>query len=381
MKIFLFCLIFALYIFNLKAQESDFRPSLIDGEKWPNVLSEEARPITTKAIEATSESLEGGFNELLPYVIASPYQGNAGSCLFMSHTGIVEWWLHRINTHVDPINEGPYDLSERYLMNLQSRGVGNPDIQNWRTDTIYRLNVAGINYQNYDYRFTKGWYVLRDGVRVAAEEGDENARYSTSYNWIDQLDSLNGKIPITLPKFKRTIIFADPKENQWNVNVAPKDIVKKIKNALKRRKAPILVIYNHVGYWHATVIVGFNDYASSEGCPFVSQFRSKMYKRAQEINEEAELEDDPVKKRKLLRKAKRFQRKGDEVHNAYLQNGSCRGKGVFYVRDSIYKNNQASLYDYDLSQTGEEEHYSHKIILREYEWIERLGNHIIQIFI
>ena len=46
-----------------------------------------------------------------------------------------------------------------------------------------------------------------------------------------------------------------------------------------KRKAPVLVIYNHTGFWHAVTVVGYNDNADNEGCPFVSTFKDKMDKR------------------------------------------------------------------------------------------------------
>lgn len=325
-------------------------------------------------IPISKDSFKGGFNDLLEFVVPAPYQGNAGSCLFMSHTGVVEWWMNKLAGY------NKYDLSERYFMNLQKDGVGASRVLNWKTDTIERLNTTRRIYTNDDFRFTKGWYVLKNGSRRPAFPNQDKAKYGEKFNWI--VDYQNLKVPgLRIPKFKREVIFADPADNQWNVNVAPKDIVAKIKKALKINKAPVLMIYNHTGFWHANLIVGYNDNASTQGCPFVGNYNLRMNNRADEIVKEASEATSEREKRKLLRKAKRFRKRGQNVHDAYIANGGCSSKGVFYVRDSIYPNKNMPLYDYDLSNTYEEEHLNAPVILREYEWAERVSNHAIQILL
>ena len=342
---------------------------LIEGIKYSYDKTES---VSSKAIIPNSSSFEGGFNDLVPFTISAPYQDNAGSCLFMSHTGAVEVLMSKKRKQKT-------NLSERYFMNLQKAGIGEDSIANWRTDTIERINTTGISYRNSDFPFTKGWYKTVNGTRVPAVEEDQGAFYGTRYNWIVELTSLQGLPKIKIPKLKREVLFADPAENQWNVGTAPKDITQRVKAALKRNKAPVVVIYNHVGFWHATLVVGFNDLASTESCPFVSKYEEKMNKRADEIVEEASQATTESEKAKLLRKAKNFRRRGKSVNTAYLKNGGCKSKGVFYVRDSIYPNKTQPLYDYDPSKKGEEEHLNAPIILREYAWLEQLSNHAVQI--
>ena len=185
---------------------------------------------------------------------------------------------------------------------------------------------------------------------------------------------------VKLPEFQREIIFRDPSDNRWNVTTAPKDIVTRIKSALKKRNAPVLVIYNHIGYWHANLVVGYNDNADSKGCPFVSNYDRLMNKRADEIAEEANEAQTEKEKKRLLRKAKKFRKRGNQVQVSFDSNGGCKNKGTFYVRDSIYPNESMPLYDYDLSKVGEEKHLNSKVILREYEWAENLLNHAFQIY-
>lgn len=373
MKILLFFSLFFYSTISL-SEISDFNYDELygpDSVLWQVVGGE-------KSVDRSIETFEGGFNDLISYVVPSPSQGNAGSCLFMAHTGVVEWWLNKMLAPAEPIM-----LSARYMMNLSSSGIGNDLIEkNWRTDTIFRVNAKGVYYANDSYRFTKNWFVDRgDRVRVPARAGQNGAQYGPMYNWIVELDSLiNTEPDFVLPQFARRIIFADPEENQWNVNIAPEDIVEQVKEALETYRAPVIVMYNHYGIWHVSVVFGYNDYASSRGCPFISGFGPYKRLRAEQLREEALEAETEEERQRLLNRAARFEERGNLVEEAFIENGGCRGQGVFYVRDSIYPDPSMPLYDYDLSNEGEEEHLNAPLIFREYEWLERLSNHIIQIY-
>lgn len=343
----------------------------MESDLIPDNLSQTYKDLDGSIHRPSKESFKGGYNDLLKFVIPAPYQAGAGSCLFMSHTGVLEWWMGKLSGK-------KRDLSERYFMNLQKAGIGDDLISNWRTDTIYRMNKTRKTFLNKRFRFTKDWYAVKGGVRIPSTESTEGSKYGVKYNWIVELDTLLKQPVVKVPKFSRNIIFADPAENQWNVGTAPKDIVKKMKAALKNNKAPLIVIYNHTNYWHATMVVGYNDNASSEGCSFVSSYEEKMNLRADEIVEEAHETESPKEKKKLLKKAANFRKRGKKVNKSYLDNGGCKGKGVFYVRDSIYPDKSMPLYDYNLDSSGEEEHLNAKVILREYEWAEQLANHVVQ---
>lgn len=319
--------------------------------------------------------LAGGFNELIPYMMPTPYQENAGSCLYMSHTGIVEWWMNKLN---DLQGEDRIDLSERYFMALKTERAGQDTIGNWRTDNIYRLNAESKIALNDDYRYTKGHYKKIDGVRVASTEDDKAAKYGTRYNWISFKDEISKDKLLETPKFKRNVLLVDKEENQWNVAQAPLNIVDKVKEALVTNKAPVLVIYNHQGFWHANIVFGFNDNVKNE-CPFVSSFKPYMDERSVALIEKANNTKSPKTKEKYLRKAKRFTERGDKVQSRFEEIGGCSGKGAFYVRDSIFPNENMPIYDYDLNKEGEEKNLNSTLILREYEWLTTTANHIIQI--
>jgi len=349
------------------AIESDFR----DNGQFQSYKSDE---IALSSIVPDENTFKGGFNSILPFIKPTPYQENAGSCLFMSHTGAIEFWMNKLNPNKD------FDLSERFFMNLAKDKVNEENVKNWRTDTVFRLNKLSKMYLNEDYPFSKGWYKkVPEGKRVFANEGEENAYYGVKYNWVIDYKNINAP-EIKIPTFDRDVLYLDKEENQWNVTTAPNNAVELVKKALKKRNAPVLVIYNHTGFWHANLVVGYNDNASTKGCPFTSQYQSKMNKRADEIDQEAAEATDPKVKRKLIRKAKKFRVRGQSVQDSYAKSGGCNNKGVFYVRDSIYPNPSMPLYDYDLSKDGEEKHLNAKVIVREYEWLRHTSNHAIQIY-
>lgn len=351
-------------------------PSYVIGVKYPNSSLEGTKPVFTKAIAPDENSYVGGYNELLAHVMPAPEQEDAGSCLFMSHTGTVEWWYSKLNKNISNTEEK--NFSERYFMNLSKEGLDD-DLDYWPTDMIHALNKRGEIYLNKDYPYAKGWYKKVNGKRVPALKDEEGAKYGISYSWMSMYQDVTAPL-VKLPEFNREIIFKDPSENRWNVTTAPKDIVSRIKKMIRKRKAPVLAIYNHVGYWHATMIVGFNDNTDSKDCPLVSNYDNLMNKRADEIDKEALEQKDPKKKRKLERKALKFRKRGLQVSTSLESNGGCKGKGVFYIRDSIYPNESMPLYDYDPTIEGEEQHLNAPVVLREYEWAEQLLNHAFQIY-
>lgn len=355
---------------------------LIYGTKSANpgeALEKNLSPVMTKALVPEQDDFRGGFNKWVPYVMPTPYQENAGSCLFMSHTAVAETLINEQRGRLGLEN---LDLSERYFMNLSKANIGDDLIDNWMTDTIYRLNKTGRMYRNSDFPYMKAWYKYgSNGLRVFAEPEESGAYYGIKANWVIALDELTQKPYVPTPTFKRKVLFADPKGNRWNVGSAPKDIVKRVKDALNTKKGPVTVIYNHTGFWHAVMIAGYNDNIRNHGCPFVSDYPIQMRDRAQEIRDEARNQTDQDEVARLERKARLFERRASMVEEGFQQNGGCSNQGAFYVRDSINPDPSMPLYDYDLNRTGEEQHLNPSIILREYEWLEQLANHVMHIYV
>lgn len=349
----------------------------VTGVKHPNSADEGTDSVTTLA-EVSVQPLQG-FNEMLPYVLRSPDQEDAGSCHYMALTGIAEWWLAKLNPTVSRASDGPLDLSERYLMNLAGLDEASNGVENWKTDSIELYNDAGKGVLNTSYRYTKGWYSTDDkGDYKAAVANAPGAEYGTPFNWLNKLDSVT-KGFVTLPSFERKVIFADPESNQWNVAVTPANIVEQVKTALKTQKAPINVVYNHYGYWHSVYVVGYDDDADTKACKFVEGFSTYMQEQPDKLRQEAAKATTAEERTKLLKRADKFEKISVKFENRYRQAGGCHSKGVFYVRDSIYGVEGEPAYDYDLSQTGDEGQYSKAIVLREYDWLETMANHVTQI--
>ncbi|MGE3262256.1 MAG: hypothetical protein AB7K68_10795 [Bacteriovoracia bacterium] len=361
---------------SAQAAERSFLPR-VTGLKFPNSAMEGALPVSASALILDKGEKYSGYTDLLPYVLLSPDQEEAGSCLYMTLTGIAEWNLARLHPTLSREPEGPLDLSERHLMNIAGEAEEKNGAANWKTDSVYLLNGARGLFRNADYRFTKGWYKSgADDEAVKAVAGEPGAEYDAGYNWLDERPT--GASLVSLPNFHREVLFADPESNQWNTAVMPADIVDRIKAALLEKKSPVQIIYNHFGYWHSNFIVGFDDAKLNDNCRFVRDFLAYMQARPAELRKEAENEADPKEKAQLLAKALRAENAHRRTRAAYEKDG-CQGKGVFYVRDSIYPDTEGPVYDYDPSTKGDEGFYSKKIVLLEYEWVRYMGNHAIQI--
>jgi hypothetical protein len=121
---------------------------------------------------------------------------------------------------------------------------------------------------------------------------------------------------------------------------------------LRTRKAPVVVIYNHYLYWHADLIVGYDDTVPTDGCPMVESSMDHF--------------DDEG--------ASNYTRR-IEAHMDRI--GPCTDTGIFYVRDSIYDGgSDEQMYEYS---DGFSEKYSKRIVERSYNWVKYLGNHAYSI--
>ncbi|MBF0442641.1 MAG: hypothetical protein HQK54_12110 [Oligoflexales bacterium] len=342
-------------------------------EDYPRIVSfSESDPLP--------KEFEGGFNDMLPYILPSPNQLDAGSCLYMANTGIAEWWLSNLHPGTSRTPNGDIDLSERYLMGVAGYEEDKSAVPNWRTDTIFLFNGSGYSLKNSVYPFTMGWYVRDDdGTFKVAKEGESGALYDTSFNWINLIPE-GGEGRVELPKFEREVIFADPEKNQWNVGITPLNIVETVKEALRVRKAPVLVIYNHNAYWHAVFLVGYNDFAENGNCQYTERFRVLIVERAGELQKSADEAKTTYEREYYSIRAERAFQASRKIEKAYAERGGCHGsKGVFYIRDSIYPDPKGQIYDYDPKRTGEEEPYTKKVVIKEYDWLEYFANHISQV--
>lgn len=316
---------------------------------------------------------EEHYLSLLPFVLASPNQEDAGSCLYMATTGAMELLMNQSANNQNLNYDGEADLSERFLMNVTI--PSSPNYRNWRTDTILIYNNLEGALLNRDYRYTKGWFKHNNqGNVIRSVEGAAGASYGASYNWIDELNGnsdLKSKL-VKIPSVNREIIYEDPKGDQWNVGGMSTDTILKIKEAMKRNNGPAILLYNHYGYWHAILLVGYDDQKAIDGCSFVNSFVSQMGETIKELVASS----DPSK----LKQAEKYKTYLAQIEKAKSEQGGCSSKGVFYIRDSIYNGVSEPKYDYDLNKVGEETLYSKRIIEKSYDFVKYLGNHAYVIF-
>jgi hypothetical protein len=358
---------------------SDLR--LVPGVKMPNSAREGTEALRFPSLALKEEAEPQGFTDLLPFILRSPNQEDAGSCLYMSLTGIAEWWLAKLHPDLPRTPDGPIDLSERYLMNLAGQDEDQNGIPDWKTDSIYLFNQAGGAPLNRDYRFTRGWYTTdANGHYVEAASGAPGAEFGTPFNWIDERGKAGKLELVQLPVFKREVLFADPESNQWNTGVMPDDIADRIKTALREKQAPVQVVYNHYGYWHSVFIVGYDDELENGNCSFVTSFLNFMPGRASELRREADAETDPQRKAAAEEKATRYEKVTRQAQAAFQRIG-CHPKGAFYVRDSIYGDPTGPVYEYVPGQKGQTAPYGKLTVVHEYDWVRVMANHATQILV
>ena len=288
--------------------------------------------------------------DLIEYVLASPNQFDAGSCLFMTTTGAMELLVHQ-HTDLDDVEyNGDTDLSERFLM-AAYQDVPSSVMRYWLTDTMYTYNHVGGSMLNRDYPFTAGYVrETASGNLEPCDASDSGAYYSCSYNWFDERPSDWEEQLVKMPTVERTIAFTDPSRSassQWNVGLMDDEDVDKIKYLLRTRRAPVVVIYNHYLYWHADLIVGYDDTVQTNGCPMVESSMDYFDEQGSGTY------------------TNKIERHMDNI-------GPCTNEGIFYVRDSIYEGGENEI---DYQYGGFTDKYSQRIIERTYNWVKYLGNH------
>lgn len=304
------------------------------------------------AVQALPEGSEYGEADtgLIDYVLASPNQFDGGSCLFMSTTGAMEVLLNQ-HTDLDTVEYGgETDLSERFLMSAY-QDLPSAWLPYWLTDTVYAYNYHGGSMLSRDYPFTAGYVRDTSSGTVPCEASDDGAYFSCQYNWFDMRpDGWENQL-VPTPQVHRTVMYTDParsSSSQWNVGLMDDRHVERIKYQLRTRQAPVVVIYNHYLYWHADIVVGYDDSVYTGGCNMVES--SMDY-----FNEQG---------------AGSYTTK-IEAHMRDI--GDCTDYGIFYVRDSIYDGtSEEEMYTYT---NGFTERYSQRVIERSYNWVKYLGNH------
>lgn len=344
-------------------QERSYK--FIYGIKYPSFQDSGVEPVVTVKVVANSEEPQtedqdpdAVFNKLDPFVMASPNQLDGGTCLFMANTGTMETLRNQKLNITDAYtqHDSDNDFSERFLINA-SDNVPKAEIQYHITDIVKTFDHFKGGMLNRDYPFTLGYLVEEENgsIRPAESSTEEGAYLSCYYNWLDDLPENYEELVTETPEVDRTIIFIDPDLNEnsiWNLAIMNDNVVERVKYELRTRNAPVVVVYNHFLYWHAVMVVGYDDNDTSQkNCPFVTS-SLKYYKE-----------------------------KGADGYVQKLQNyldkeNGCAEQGVFYVRDSIYEGESTpeNMYKYN-SEINYSEPYSERIVKHSYDWLKFLGNH------
>jgi C1A family cysteine protease len=224
--------------------------------------------VSAKAFSYLPES----HTNLLPYVQEAPDQGDTATCLFQGSTGAVELLLNQKFNIRYPNKGDIFDLSERFAISHKVRSSGH-----WIERVLPKFN--------------QGWAIHINELPFSAYNSD-GSNNSTVWNRPHNFYKLP-RVEFDI-KVKTTKIFAYGRSKYTKYVVKPGDI-EKVKNALVNNNAPVLINYNHRGWWHVVNIVGYDDNA-----------------------------------------------KGECLHTPSHE---CSGKGAFYVRDSLGK--ATHLRDYD----------------------------------
>lgn len=224
----------------------NIRTRIATNDDWVNGPDAE-KPKTDKSLQPTDfvgikpneslvESTDTSF-KLKGYMLPSPDQLGAGSCLYMAATGIAEFLLNKANGIAHPSIGGPTDLSEQWTIGLSSQ----IPLQNNYTDAVELLRSGGtVQDQNLKFRAYGDSSWMREGLaRVDAS--------AISHN---------------LPDMRKEVLFSAGGEGTQLTNgIMTGEHLKSIKDFLRNNESPVLFIYKPPGtnWWHANIITGFDD--------------------------------------------------------------------------------------------------------------------------
>lgn len=208
-----------------------------DTEKPENRKPEKEKPSVTPDVQNENEITDHSF-QLKGYMLPSPDQLGAGSCLYMSATGIAEYLINKSKGIVNPQVGGPTDLSEQWTINL-SKTV---QLGNNYTDAPELLARAG-----------------------ALPDSRMKFRAYASSSWMNER-AIAGRGTEALPPFQKDVLFNGGGEGSQNAygQMGPKDL-ERIKKYLRENQSPVLFVYKPptANWWHANIITGYDDKTQS----------------------------------------------------------------------------------------------------------------------
>jgi len=177
--------------------------------------------------------------DLLPYVQGAPDQGESNTCWFMASTGAMELLLNKKYQVKYPKKNGPYDLSESFLI--------------WQDEYQDAENPPYHFIESLVKKFNHGEAILHKNWTFNAYNPDGTYNYHV---W-SKHSNLEALPRIKVPKIKTELLFS--KGRRYATGVLNDEDIKVIKSALVKSNSPIIVNYNDDDYWHVVLIVGFDD--------------------------------------------------------------------------------------------------------------------------
>ncbi len=180
------------------------------------------------------------YTALLDYVQPAPDQGETATCLFQASTGAIELLANRKNGIKNPVFNGPYDLSESYTINAPEHA-----------------SAVGKSFLEYPvHRFNNGFGIHNSEWPFDAWTAN-NFINNAVWNW---KDSKNMK-KVQVPQVETIRLYNYGLHDTY---VLDQDDVEAIKTALWKYKTPVLINYVDDYYWHAILIVGYDDQLPGE---------------------------------------------------------------------------------------------------------------------
>ncbi|HXH74887.1 MAG TPA: hypothetical protein VNJ08_07970 [Bacteriovoracaceae bacterium] len=183
---------------------------------------------------ALAQDLPSKYTELLNYVQVAPDQGDTNTCLFVASTGAMELIANKKHGITNPKPYGPYDLAESYIIHAPSYQTSGKSF--WETPVMKFNKGYGIHFADWPF---DAWN----------DSSVDNTIWN-SREW-------RSMKKVELPKVTTSQLFIYG--NRWSTNVLNDSHIEKIKAALYKNKAPVLVNYNDNYYWHVVLIVGYDD--------------------------------------------------------------------------------------------------------------------------
>jgi hypothetical protein len=175
--------------------------------------------------------------KLVDYILPSPDQAGAGSCLYMTATGIAEVLLNKSLGIKKPQLGGPTDLSEQWTIGL-SRQIGLSNNYTAAVDLVVRGGAVPDTHLKFKAYSTQSWI---------SEPPPAIAQTTPRY---------------TMPNIDKVVLFnAGGEGTQRSNGVMGQQAIEGIKKFLTENESPVLLTYQPPGvnYWHANMVIGYDD--------------------------------------------------------------------------------------------------------------------------